>query len=158
MSSRTPNHSANGSTMQVDSMREIRPYLWLGHALDGRDLRALHDHGILAVVDLALEERPAQLSRDLAYCRFPLTDGAGNRPALLRAAIVATAGFIRDQVQTLVCCGAGMSRSPAIVAAALTWLEGESLESHLTDLIAGQPHDVSPALLAEIAGVLAEPR
>ncbi len=43
-------------------MREIIPQqLWLGHAIDARDIRLLHDTGVKAVVDLAHEEPCAQL-------------------------------------------------------------------------------------------------
>jgi len=70
------------------TVRPIPGYnLWLGNARDGRDLRAILDAGIQAVVDLAFEEPPAVLVRELTYCRFPLLDGAGNPPWLLRAAV-----------------------------------------------------------------------
>ena len=60
-------------------MHEIHPdLLWLGHALDVREPRPLFDAGITAVVDVAFEEPPAQLPRQLIYCRFPLSDGGGN--------------------------------------------------------------------------------
>src|SRR5262245_5002867 len=135
-------------------MREIIPQqLWLGHALDCRDLRLLHATGIAAVVDLAYEEPPAQLSRDLIYCRFPLLDGSGNSPAILQAAVAITAQLIQDRVPTLVCCGAGMSRSPAIVATALARVRGTSLENELAQFIAGHPHDVALPLLAQLRGL-----
>ena len=38
------------------------------------------DAGIEALVDLGLNERPVQLTRELIYCRFPLNDGGGNSP------------------------------------------------------------------------------
>jgi protein-tyrosine phosphatase len=72
----------------------------------------------------------------------------------LRAAIETTATFIASRTPTLVACGAGMSRSPAIVAAAMATLEGGTLVGALERLTAGQPHDVSPSLLAEISEVL----
>jgi len=60
-------------------MREIiQGRLWLGAAVDVLGTSALHDAGVDAVVDLAYEERPAQLPRDLWYCRFPIVDGLGN--------------------------------------------------------------------------------
>jgi protein-tyrosine phosphatase len=83
--------------------------------------------GVTAVIDLAIEEPPIQFPRDIAYCRFPLIDGSGNQPAILRAAIETTATFIASGTPTLVACGAGMSRSPAIVAAAMATLEGGTL-------------------------------
>ena len=81
--------------------------LWLGHAGDARDLRAVLDADVAALVDLAAGDPPVAVPRDLAYCRFPLADGPGNPPWLLRAAVETTAGLIRSQVPTLVCCGVG---------------------------------------------------
>lgn len=52
--------------------------LFIGHAGDIRDLGVLHAAGIEIIVDLAAEEPPAVLSRDLVYCRFPLLDGGDN--------------------------------------------------------------------------------
>src|SRR5262245_15566735 len=101
-------------------MRRVASYsLWLGNVGDTRDLRKILDAGIAALVDLALEEPPAKITRELVYCRFPLVDGGGNSPWLLRAAVETTAGFVRSRTPTLVYCGAGMSRSLIIAAAAL---------------------------------------
>ena len=131
-------------------MREIIPQrLWLGNALD-REPRRLYDLGITALVDLALEELPAKMTRDLIYCRLPLVDGAGNPSAVLAAAVETTASLIGKRVPVLVACGAGMSRSPAIIAAALALIHDDSPDDCLQRLIAGQPHDVSPSLWAEV--------
>jgi len=139
-------------------MREVIPEkLWIGNALDARDITGVLELGIAAIVDLAIEEPPIQFPRDIAYCRFPLMDGSGNRRAILRAAIEAMATFIASGTPTLVACSAGMSRSPAIVAAAMAITEGVELADALGELTAGQPHDVSPALLAEISIVLRPP-
>lgn len=136
-------------------MREVLPYrLWIGTALDARDLRRLYELEIAAVIDLALEEKPATLGLEIVYCRFPLTDGAGNSPVVLRAAVDTTARLIEQQVPTLVACGAGMSRSPAIVAAALSMIDGHAPEECLAALVAGQPHDVSPLFWAEVMRAL----
>ena len=57
-------------------MHEIHPnQVRLGHALDIREPRALFDVGIRAVVDVAIEEPPVALPRELIYCRFPIHDG-----------------------------------------------------------------------------------
>ncbi len=52
----------------------------------------------------------------------------------------------RGQIPTLVYYGAGMSRSPAIVAAALSIVQGGSPDERLKEVVAGHPHDVSPHL------------
>lgn len=117
--------------------------LWIGTARDARDLRTVLDAGVEAVVDLAMEEPPVRPTRDLVYLRFPLLDGDGNPPWLLRAAVEAVAGLVGDRVPTLVACGAGMSRSPAVVAVVLARLNGTRAEDELAAL---RPVDVSPAL------------
>ena len=101
-------------------MRAVIPkLLWIGNALDARDIKTVLGVGVTAIIDLAIEEPSIQFPRDIVYCRFPLIDGEGNSPPVLRAAIQMTAHFVRSEISTLVACSAGMSRSPAIVAAAL---------------------------------------
>src|SRR6267142_7076321 len=110
-------------------MRQILPHsLWLGHAGDGRDLRAILDAGIRAVVQLAIEEEPLVLPRELTFCRVPLVDGAGNEEKLLYLAVTAVANLLESRIPTLVCCGGGMSRSPAVAAAALAVVFQDALE------------------------------
>ena len=135
-------------------MREaITNCLWLGNAMDARDIAAVLGLRIVAVVDLAMEEPPIQFPRDVVYCRIPLVDGSGNRPEIIRAAVDLTASFIDSRVPTLVACGAGMSRSPIIVAAALAKVDGRSIDQALEDITAGVAHDVSTSLWAEIKAV-----
>jgi hypothetical protein len=140
-------------------MRQVPGFtLWLGHVGDVRDLRAVLSAGIRAVVDLALNEPPAVLTRELVYCRFPLLDGAGNPPWLLGAAVEGIAGLLRLRVQTLVYCGAGMSRTPVVAAAALAELRGCPLAHALPVVVQSGALDISPGLLAEMQGVLADRR
>src|SRR5689334_18823051 len=102
-------------------MNQVPPYLlWLGHAGDGRDFQKLLDVGIAALVQLGAEDPPIQPPRDVVYARFPLIDGTGNRGDLLKLAVGTVARLLELRVPTLVCCGSGMSRSPAIAAAALS--------------------------------------
>jgi protein-tyrosine phosphatase len=131
----------------------IAKSLWLGTATDARDIAAVLNHKIVAVVDLAMEEPAIHYPRDVIYCRIPLVDGSGNRPQIVRVAVDLVASLIAMRVPTLVACGAGMSRSPIIVAAALTKIDGRLLEEALEEVTAGVPHDVSTSLWAEIKGV-----
>ncbi len=140
-------------------VREVIPEkLWIGNAFDARDISGVLDLGIVAIVDLAIEALPIQFPRDVVYCRFPLIDGAGNQPAVLRTAIETIANFIASETPMLVACSAGMSRSPAIVAAAMAMAmtERTTLADALGKLTAGQPHDVSPSLLADTSKVLTQ--
>ncbi len=135
-------------------MKALLPTLWLGHARDARDLSALHERGIRAVIDLAAEEPPAQLSRDLVYLRFPLLDGDGNPGWLFQLAVESTARLIEHRVPTLLACSGGMSRSPAVVAAALARLGRGTPEECLKQAVGDGPRQVSPALWNEICALL----
>ncbi len=54
--------------------------------------------------------------------------------------------LLKKRIPTLVYCGAEMNRSPAVVAAALSIVQGGSPDDKLKEIVAGQPHDVSPHL------------
>jgi hypothetical protein len=136
-------------------MRQVPGYpLWLGHVGDVRDLRGVLAAGVLAVVDLALNEPPAAVTRELAYLRFPLVDGPGNPPWLLHAAVEAVAGLLRSQVPTLVYCSNGLSRSPCVAGAAIALARGLSPAEGLTLAARSGPADVSPGLWAEVQAVV----
>ncbi|MCI0683575.1 MAG: hypothetical protein L0Y71_15835 [Gemmataceae bacterium] len=137
-------------------MRKLQGYnLWPGNAREARDSRAVLDAGIAAVVDLAVEEKPAALVRELIYCRLPLYDGAGNPPWLLRVAATTVAALIRAGVPTLVACGAGMSRSPLVAAGAVATVRGNTLTESVDLVLPLGAGDVSPALLADMTEALA---
>ncbi len=136
-------------------MHEVIPNrLWIGNAVEARDLRCLLEMGVTALVDLAIEEIPPSVVRELVYCRIPLIDGASNPPERLLLAVETVASLIRNGTPTLVFCGAGMSRSPAITAAALAVVEGADANTVLQRIVAGIPHDVSPALWQEVTACL----
>ena len=117
--------------------------LWIGHGDDLVNPRRLFSVGIQAVVDLAYEERPADLPRQLIYCRFPLNDGGGNDPQMLRLAVECVANLISQNTRTLVACFAGMSRSPCIAAAALAIHSNESPNEILQGISEWKRLDVS---------------
>lgn len=128
-------------------MQEIVPQkLWIGNARDGRDARALFENRILAVADLAAEEVPAQLPRELKYFRIPLLDGAGNDQASLKIAVIVVAAHLQSGVGMLVCCGAVLSRSPAIASFAMAqWNDRLPIEC-LNEIRSCKALDISPAL------------
>jgi protein-tyrosine phosphatase len=141
-------------------MRQIdRHPLWVGNARDARDVQALLEAGIEAVVDLAVNEPPAILTRELVYLRFPLVDGDGNPEWLLRAAVGAIRGLIRDRVPTLVACSMGLSRAPAVTAIALASEAGLRPENVLSDWMERRTTlDVSASLWRELTGIASTPR
>jgi protein-tyrosine phosphatase len=138
-------------------MREVVPsLLWIGNAFDTRDAKRLLDNKIAAVIDLAIEEPTAVLPRELVYCRFPLIDGQGNSPALVEAAINTAVTLVNARFATLISCGGGMSRSPAIAAAVLSRINHISPGEAMKQVAATGPHDVTPLFWQAIVEVLAK--
>jgi protein-tyrosine phosphatase len=136
-------------------MNQIHPYLLrVGNASDSDDVKALFDQRIRAVVQLAYEDPPIQLPRELIVCRFPLIDGPGNRAETLRLAITTLTELLREQMSVLVACSAGVSRAPAIAAAALARFTGKPLSACLREVAQYRHADIHPALYEHIEGVL----
>jgi hypothetical protein len=139
-------------------MRRVPGFsLWLGHAGDVRDIPGLFAAGIVALVDLAIHEPPAPVARELVYCRFPIVDGPGNPPWLLRAAVETVAGLLRGEVPTLVGCGLGLSRSPCIAGAAIARVRGCSAEEGLAIALGATRADASPGLWADVRAIVDQP-
>ncbi len=121
--------------------------------MDARDLRLLYDRSIRAVIDLAIDELPAQLGREMIYCRFPLNDGDGNSDALITLAIRTIVSLIRNEMPTLVACSAGMSRAPSIAAGSIALLTGRDPDDCLFEMISDAPNSVSPILWTHVKRV-----
>ncbi len=140
-------------------MHQLLPHdLWLGHAREGADFTPLFEAGIRALVELAAAEEPARPPRELIYCRFPLIDGGGNDRKVLDLAVTTLANLLERGIPTLVACGAGMSRSPAVAAPALSLVYQETPDDALKQVHEHTPCDVSPALWDEIKQYLASLR
>jgi hypothetical protein len=136
-------------------MNQIQPYpLWIGHALAGHDFGPIFDAGVRALVQVAEEEPPSHPPRELICCRIPLLDGAGNSTEMLYLAIHTVVTLMQMHIPTLVYCGEGMSRAPAISAAALAIVYQGTPEMWLERIVKQHPSDVSPGLWKEIVGVL----
>jgi protein-tyrosine phosphatase len=90
----------------------------------------------------------------MIYCRYPLVDGAGNDLKVLGLAIRTAATLLRGQVPTMICCGAGVSRAPAVAAAALSLVFGKPAADCLAEVVAHHPADVSPGLWDDVASLL----
>lgn len=136
-------------------MKQIQPHaLWVGHAGEAGDLRRLFETGIEALVHLAAEELPPPTPREVVACHFPLVDGPGTPPALLGLAVRTVASLVVLRMPTLISCGGGVSRSPAVAAAALALAHGTPVEECLRLVAACHPSDVSPGLWAELTAIL----
>lgn len=126
-------------------MREILPgLLWVSNAHDARDHSLLFKNEVLAVVDLAIDESPAMLPREIIYCRIPLQDSNANDPANLELAIGTTVSLLANNTKSVVCCSAGMSRSPTIATFAAAIVTDEDPTQMLAQSSPTMPHDVSP--------------
>jgi hypothetical protein len=136
-------------------MNQILPHrIWIGHTSEEQDFKLLFDTGIRALVSLAVEEPPRPTPRELIFCRFPLVDGAGNNSEVLSLAIRTVAALIRDQVATLICCGGGVSRAPAIAAAGLANVLRQSPAECLSYVVTHHACDVSPGLWDDVTALL----
>ncbi len=124
--------------------------LWLGNTRDLREWKVLLDKEIEAVVDLAAEEEPAHLPRQLIYCRCPLIDGEGNSQEALSFAVDIVVGLLARKKQTLLACSAGLSRSPTIAAQALARIRNVEATAIVHELTALKPIDIHPALWSTI--------
>lgn len=127
--------------------------LHLGHAGDVRNLPALHAAGLKLVIDLAAEELPAVLSRDLVYCRFPMLDGDDNPDWLLRLAVESVASAVQSRTPCLIGCSAGLSRSPAIAAFGLARALSLRVEDALERVAAVGPVSIAPGLWKQLQQV-----
>jgi protein-tyrosine phosphatase len=105
--------------------------------------------GIEAVIELADSEPFSVLSRELVRCRFPLADGGGNPPWLLRLAAETVAALLRAKIPTLVCCAGGLSRSVCVAASGVLLAERLPLDEALALVVGTGPADVSPGLWAQ---------
>ena len=132
-------------------MHEIIPSrLWIGNVGDARDVRSVLNLGVTAVIDLACNEFPVEVPRDIIYLRFPIVDGTDNSSKLLRLAIETTASIIKDRTPTLVFCSAGLSRSPAVVVAAIAVVDELGLDESLKKVGLLVAHDVLPGLWNDV--------
>jgi hypothetical protein len=136
-------------------MIQISPHpLWIGHGGEVYDFIHILEYGIEAVVELAFEEEPWPTRRELIACRFPLIDGTGNRPELLVLAVRTVAALLASEVPTLICCGSGLSRAPAVAAVALAVAHRQTPEASLKVITLHHHSDVSPGLWAELVAIL----
>lgn len=133
----------------------VSPYnLWVGHAGDGRDAVAICNAGIRAVVQLAAEEPSPTLPRDMLFFHIPLHDGSENSADNLRMAVHVVGQLLENRVSTLVCCNAGASRSPAVVACAMAAVESLPPEICLDRVSHCHGTDVSPTLWRDLLAAI----
>ena len=136
-------------------MRQVaRHALWIGHAGDLRDPRAVLAAGINAIVELAENEPAAVLPRELVRLRFPLSDGGENPCWLLRLAATSVAALLQAKVATLVCCSNGQNRSVCVAAAGLALAQARPFTEVFEVVAKSGPADVSPGLFSQFQDIL----
>lgn len=140
-------------------MHEIHTdLLWIGHAFDVREPGPLFDAGITAVVDVAYEEAPARLPRQLIYCRFPLNDGGGNDESVLLQTIQTLVDLLNSGTRTIVACSAGMSRSPTVAAFGLAAHLSQEPDDVIARIAEIKSLELKGALWIDIANVFSQVR
>jgi len=128
-------------------VRELIPKrLWIGNAADARSRENIFSNAVASVVDLAIDESPALTPRETIYFRAPLNDSSNNGAATIRLAVNTLATLLGEGIPTLVCCSAGMSRSPTIAAIAIAVAEQSPPNTILAKYFSDASHDVSPGL------------
>lgn len=120
--------------------------LWIGHRGDANDIPSLHKQEIQAVVDLADNEPCLILPREFIYLRFPLMDGKGNPAWLVQMICSTVKELVQHNISVLVCCSAGMSRSPFVAAHVLASSHGISLGEALEQIRKTGPLDIQNGL------------
>ena len=138
-----------------EKMRPVlKDVLWIGNAIEARDYANLIALGITTIVDLADNEPSATPPRDMVLLRLPISDDGQNDNQRLRFAIDSIARLVQSRGEKiLVACSAGLSRSPAIVAAALHLLGRGTLKECLEYVCRNAHCDVSPGLWNSIVTV-----
>jgi len=110
----------------------------------------LFESGVKAVLDVAYEEPPANLPRQLTYCRFPINDGGGNNPATLFLALSTAINLLDSETPTLIACSAGMSRSPTVAAFALAFHLSESPDTVVARIAEIKSLELKPELWTDM--------
>lgn len=129
-------------------MRQIDTELYLGDAQDAGRPAELRRRGVTSVVSLIHADPDEPYPEAASVARFPLIDG----PKADREPFAAAADRVRSELaagEVVFChCSAGVSRSAAVVAAAIAVRDGESFQSGLDRVEAAKPNvNPHPALV-----------
>jgi len=134
-------------------MNQITDKIWLGDLQDAQNISVLQAANIKAVLSL-LENLESYFSSliQIAYQKaqiqhtlVSMIDGGNNQDDAFRQAFAVLEGFQDQGLNTLVHCGAGVSRSPSVVIgwlmkhAKLTWDEALNEVGHKRPVIFPNP-------------------
>lgn len=136
-------------------MREIVVgRVYCGNVGDLDDIAALRRAGVHAVVELAIEEPPSRAGREMIWIRIPITDGAGSAGQFVEMALRCVSSLVLAKIPVLVACSAGMSRSPSIIAGAISIAEDRDPDVVLQEVVRGASADVSNHLWHQVRSLV----
>lgn len=104
-------------------MNKISDKIYLGNSKDAANDFDLAQAGITAVLNVAID-LPCPVRKGIVSYRVGLYDGPGNPAGMFEAAVVTLGSLIEGDHTVLIHCHAGISRSPAVLAAYLTAKKG----------------------------------
>lgn len=133
-------------------LTKISERLFLGSADDADELVATNPHRIRTVLTLC-ESPVRRRTADVRYLHFPIRDAKPVPVAWLNSILTALEENIHDG-PVLVHCAAGLSRSPAVVAAFLDRAGFMDFPQALDFLESIRPIAPSPILVESIASEL----
>ncbi len=100
-------------------MTQITDKIWIGNSQDAKNIQALKDAGITAILNCAIDLAPALGWKDgFKHYHIGLVDGPGNGRLIYHAA-ASILYHLMESEKTLVHCHEGRSRSAMVVAMAL---------------------------------------
>ena len=130
-------------------MRRVADGLWLGDVQDAGRPDELRARGVTRIVSLIDAELDEPYPETVRVTRHPLTDGQAAEWAPFAAATDTVRGALDADESVLCHCSAGISRSGAVVAAALAVRHDESFDAGLERVVAAKPNvNPHPALRA----------
>lgn len=117
------------------TLTNIKNNIYLGDSDAARNTETLNQKNINTVITLNTDLVADQAEMNKRkYQMYALLDSGKNPQEQVDAAVFQTAGEIESGENFLIHCGAGMNRSPAILAAALALVEEEKFAEKLNEI------------------------
>lgn len=138
----------DGNFTLSTQLTEIAPRLYLGSVNDLKNRALIESKGITAIVSVC-RYVPHKEYQNCIRIHVPLEDGEGNTLARFTCAANNVYGLLGAYRETVfVHCRAGMSRSPAVVAAAYAKYRGVTFREAVAYIKKVRDISINPALFA----------
>lgn len=141
-----------------EPMTEIVPgRLYLGNMADANNIPLLHERGIKSIMSVCQFAPKKAREQPFVRVHVPLVDGP-NEPEIFALAVALTARLLlASERPMLVHCRGGVSRSPAVLAAAMIIVDGYGTFDKAVDKLAAKrsivnPHEALRKLAREYLG------